>query len=149
MPYNVSFISLGCAKNQVNCEQMMATVQHAGHNVVLSPEGADVAVVNTCGFLASACEEAIDNILEMAALKAEGKLKKIIVTGCMAQRYKGDVLSEMPEVDAVLGTGSYGDIALAIDEVMGAQTLRPCHICLLYTSPSPRDLSTSRMPSSA
>ena len=56
MPYNVSFISLGCAKNQVNCEQMMATVQHAGHNVVLSPEGADVAVVNTCCFLASACE---------------------------------------------------------------------------------------------
>jgi len=72
MPYNVSFISLGCAKNQVNCEQMMATVQHAGHNVVLSPEGADVAVVNTCGFLASACEEAIDNILEMAELKKEG-----------------------------------------------------------------------------
>ena len=108
MPYNVSFISLGCAKNQVNCEQMMATVQHVGHNVVLSPEGADVAVVNTCGFLASACEEAIDNILEMAELKKEGKLKKIIVTGCMAQRYKDDVLHELPEVDAVLGTGSYG-----------------------------------------
>lgn len=118
MPYNVSFISLGCAKNQVNCEQMMATVQHAGHNVVLSPEGADVAVVNTCGFLASACEEAIDNILEMAELKKEGKLKKIIVTGCMAQRYKDDVLHELPEVDAVLGTGSYGEIARAVDEVM-------------------------------
>ena len=116
MPYNVSFISLGCAKNQVNCEQMMATVQHAGHNVVLLPEGADVAVVNTCGFLASACEEAIDNILEMAELKKEGKLKKIIVTGCMAQRYKDDVLHELPEVDAVLGTGSYGEIARAIDE---------------------------------
>ena len=113
MPYNVSFISLGCAKNQVNCEQMMATVQHAGHNVVLSPEGADVAVVNTCGFLASACEEAIDNILEMAELKKEGKLKKIIVTGCMAQRYKDDVLHELPEVDAVLGTGSYGDEVMA------------------------------------
>ena len=113
MPYNVSFISLGCAKNQVNCEQMMATVQHAGHNVVLSPEGADVAVVNTCGFLASACEEAIDNILEMAELKKEGKLKKIIVTGCMAQRYKDDVLHELPEVDAVLGPGSYGEIACA------------------------------------
>ena len=128
MPYNVSFISLGCAKNQVNCEQMMATVQHAGHNVVLSPEGADVAVVNTCGFLASACEEAIDNILEMAELKKEGKLKKIIVTGCMAQRYKGDVLSEMPEVDAVLGTGSYGDIARAVDEVMAPGGLRPCYM---------------------
>lgn len=90
---------------------MMATVQHAGHNVILSPEGADVAVVNTCGFLASACEEAIDNILEMAELKKEGKLKKIIVTGCMAQRYKDDVLRELPEVDALLGTGSYGEIA--------------------------------------
>ncbi len=125
MPYNVSFISLGCAKNQVNCEQMMATVQHAGHNVVLSPEGADVAVVNTCGFLASACEEAIDNILEMAELKKEGKLKKIIVTGCMAQRYKDDVLHELPEVDAVLGTGSYGEIARAVDEVMAPGGLRP------------------------
>ena len=128
MPYNVSFISLGCAKNQVNCEQMMATVQHAGHNVVLSPEGADVAVVNTCGFLASACEEAIDNILEMAELKQEGKLKKIIVTGCMAQRYKDDVLHELPEVDAVLGTGSYGEIARAVDEVMAPGGLRPCYM---------------------
>ena len=128
MPYNVSFISLGCAKNQVNCEQMMATVQHAGHNVVLSPEGADVAVVNTRGFLASACEEAIDNILEMAALKKEGKLKKIIVTGCMAQRYKDDVLHELPEVDAVLGTGSYGEIARAVDEVMAPGGLRPCYM---------------------
>ena len=127
MPYKVSFISLGCAKNQVNCEQMMATVQYAGHSIQLSPEGADVAVVNTCGFLASACEEAIDNILEMAELKRNGLLKKIIVTGCMAQRYKDDVLHELPEVDAVLGTGSYGDIALAVDEVMQG-ALRPCHM---------------------
>jgi len=86
--YNVSFISLGCAKNQVNCEQMMATVEAAGHTVTASPMGADVVVVNTCGFLASACEEAIDNILEMAELKKAGQVKKIIVTGCMAQRYK-------------------------------------------------------------
>ena len=133
MPYNVSFISLGCAKNQVNCEQMMATVQHVGHNVVLSPEGADVAVVNTCGFLASACEEAIDNILEMAELKKEGKLKKIIVTGCMAQRYKDDVLHELPEVDAVLGTGSYGDIATAIAEVM-EKGEKPCHLGNIHTA---------------
>ena len=128
MPCKVSFISLGCAKNQVNCEQMMATVRSAGHEVQLAPEGADVAVVNTCGFLASACEEAIDNILEMAELKKEGKLKKIIVTGCMAQRYKDDVLHELPEVDAVLGTGSYGDIARAVDEVMGGSGLRPCYM---------------------
>ena len=135
MSYNVFFISLGCAKNQVNCEQMMATVQHAGHNIVLSPEGADVAVVNTCGFLASACEEAIDNILEMAELKQEGGLKKIIVTGCMAQRYKDDVLRELPEVDAVLGTGSYGDIALALDEVMSGAALRPCHMGDIHHCP--------------
>ena len=135
MSYNVFFISLGCAKNQVNCEQMMATVQHAGHNIVLSPEGADVAVVNTCGFLASACEEAIDNILEMAGLKQEGRLKKIIVTGCMAQRYKDDVLRELPEVDAVLGTGSYGDIALALDEVMSGAAPRPCHMGDIHHCP--------------
>ena len=99
MSYNVSFISLGCAKNQVNCEQMMATCQAAGYHIQAAPEGCDVVVVNTCGFLASACEEAIDNILEMAELKKAGQIKKILVTGCMAQRYKDDVLKELPEVD--------------------------------------------------
>ena len=106
MSYHVAFISLGCAKNQVNCEQMMATAQAAGHTVIGAPEGADVVVVNTCGFLSSACEEAIDNILEMAELKKAGQIKKILVTGCMAQRYKDDVLNELPEVDGILGTGS-------------------------------------------
>ena len=133
MSYKVSFISLGCAKNQVNCEQMMAAVQAAGHTIVMDPDGADVAVVNTCGFLASACEEAIDNILEMAELKKTGRLKKLLVTGCMAQRYKEDVLGELPEVDGILGTGSYGDIAQAIDEVM-AKGLRPCHIGNIHTA---------------
>ena len=133
MSYKVSFISLGCAKNQVNCEQMMAAVQAAGHTIVMDPDGADVAVVNTCGFLASACEEAIDNILEMAELKKAGRLKKLLVTGCMAQRYKEDVLGELPEVDGILGTGSYGDIAQAIDEVM-AKGLRPCHLGNIHTA---------------
>ena len=126
MAYNVAFISLGCAKNQVNCEQMMAAAQAAGNTVQASPEGADVVVVNTCGFLASACEEAIESILEMAELKKAGRVKKILVSGCMAQRYQEDVLRELPEVDGVLGTGSYGDIVRAIDEVM-VQGLRPCH----------------------
>ena len=80
MSYIVSFISLGCAKNQVNCEQMMATVQTEGHTIQIAPEGADVGVINTCGFLASACEEAIENVLEMAELKKNGQVKKIIVT---------------------------------------------------------------------
>ena len=127
MAYNVAFISLGCAKNQVNCEQMMAAAQAAGNTVQAAPEGADVVVVNTCGFLASACEEAIENILEMAELKKAGKVKKILVSGCMAQRYQKDVLQELPEVDGILGTGSYGDIAQAIDQVM-AQGLRPCFL---------------------
>ena len=122
MPYNISFISLGCAKNQVNCEQMMASVQAAGHTIQVQPEGADVVVVNTCGFLQSACEEAIDNILEMAELKKRaGQVQKILVTGCMTQRYKQDVLNELPEVDGILGTGSYGDICAAIDEVMAGR----------------------------
>lgn len=133
MSYHISFISLGCAKNQVNCEQMMAACQAAGYTIQAEPEGADVAVVNTCGFLASACEEAIDNVLEMAELKRAGKVKKILVTGCMAQRYKDDVLSELPEVDGILGTGSYGDIAGAIAEVM-EQGQRPCHLGNINTA---------------
>ena len=133
MSYNVSFISLGCAKNQVNCEQMMATCQAAGYHLQAAPEGCDVVVVNTGGFLASACEEAIDNILEMAELKKAGQVKKILVTGCMAQRYKEDVLKELPEVDGILGTGSYDDIAGAIVEVM-EQGLRPCHIGNIHTA---------------
>ena len=133
MSYNVSFISLGCAKNQVNCEQMMATCQAAGYNIQAAPESCDEGVVNTCGFLASACEEAIDNILEMAELKKAGQVKKILVTGCMAQRYKEDVLNELPEVDGILGTGSYDDIAGAIAEVM-EQGLRPCHIGNIHTA---------------
>ena len=133
MSCKIAFISLGSAKNQVNCEQMMATCQKAGYTIQAAPEGADVVVVNTCGFLTSACEEAIDNILEMAELKKAGQVKKILVTGCMAQRYKEDVLSELPEVDGVLGTGSYGDIADAVAEVMD-QGLRPCHLGNIHTA---------------
>ncbi len=141
--YQIAFISLGCAKNQVNCEQMMSAVQAAGHAVRAEPEGSDVVVVNTCGFLASACEEAIETILEMAELKRAGRVKKILVAGCMAQRYKGDVLEELPEVDGLLGTGSYGDVVRAIEEVMDLR-LRPCHLGNIHTAPQngPRILST-------
>ncbi|MET0016132.1 30S ribosomal protein S12 methylthiotransferase RimO [Oscillibacter sp.] len=132
MSYSVAFISLGCAKNQVNCEQMMSTVTAAGHTVAADPDGADVAVVNTCGFLASACEEAIDHILQMSELKKEGRLKKILVTGCMAQRYQEDVLDELPEVDGILGTGSYTDVATAVDAVMAGE--RPCRFGSIHTA---------------
>ena len=134
MSYTVSFISLGCAKNQVNCEQMMSTVQAAGHDIRVQPEGSDVVVINTCGFLASACEEAIENVLEMAELKRQGLVKKIVVTGCMAQRYKTDVANELPEVDAVLGTGSYGEIADVIEQVMEGDE-RPCIFGNIHTAP--------------
>ena len=120
----VSFISLGCAKNTVNAEQMMALCRDAGMELLSAPEGADVVVINTCGFIDSAKSEAIDNILAMAELKAEGQIGKILVTGCLSQRYKQEILSELPEVDGVLGTGSYSEIVSAIEEVTGGGT--PC-----------------------
>ena len=113
----VSFISLGCAKNTVNAEQMMALCRDAGMELLAAPEGADVVVINTCGFIDSAKSEAIDNILAMGELKAEGQIGKILVTGCLSQRYKEEILSELPEVDGVLGTGSYSEIVSAIEEV--------------------------------
>ena len=143
MSYKISYTSLGCAKNQVNCEQMMALVQAAGHEIVPAPAGADVAVVNTCGFLASACEEAIGHVLELAELKRAGTLQKILVTGCMAQRYQADVLEELPEIDGILGTGSYGDIVQAVAGLM-EEGLRPCRLGNIHTAPQngPRILST-------
>ena len=120
----VSFISLGCAKNTVNAEQMMALCRDAGMELLSAPEGADVVVINTCGFIDSAKSEAIDNILAMAELKAEGQIGKILVTGCLSQRYKQEILTELPEVDGVLGTGSYSEIVPALHEVVSGGT--PC-----------------------
>ena len=122
MAYKVAFVSLGCAKNLVNTEQMMALCRKAGHTVTGEPEGADVAVLNTCGFIESAKSEAIDNILELAQLKDAGKLKKLLVTGCLTQRYPDDIRAELPEVDGMLGTGSYTDVVAAVEELMAGQT---------------------------
>ena len=118
----IAFVSLGCAKNLVNTEQMMALVQAAGHTVTGEPEGADVAVLNTCGFIDSAKSEAIQNILELAALKDQGKLGKLLVAGCLTQRYRDEILEELPEIDGILGTGSYTDIVPAIESVMEGDT---------------------------
>ena len=115
---NIGFISLGCAKNQVDCERMMYRVQEAGHNVKADVVGSDVVVINTCGFIDSAKSEAIDFILQTAALKAEGLVGKILVTGCMSQRYQTEILDEMPEVDGILGTGSYTEIVPAIEALL-------------------------------
>jgi len=97
---------------------MMSLCREAGHTLCPAPEGADAVIINTCGFLTSASEEAIQNILQMAQLKAEKKIKKILVTGCMTQRYAEDVFTELPEVDGILGTGSYKDIVSAVEAVM-------------------------------
>ena len=115
---NIGFISLGCAKNQVDCERMMYRVQEAGHTVKGDIIGSDVVVINTCGFIDSAKSEAIDYILQTAALKDEGLVGKILVTGCLSQRYQMDILNEMPEVDGVLGTGSYTEIVPAIEALL-------------------------------
>ena len=115
---NIGFISLGCAKNQVDCERMMFRVQEAGHTVMEDLPGSDVVVINTCGFIDSAKSEAIDYILSTAAMKAAGQVGKILVTGCLSQRYQGDILEEMPEVDGILGTGSYTKIVPAIEQLL-------------------------------
>ncbi|MBQ6116296.1 MAG: 30S ribosomal protein S12 methylthiotransferase RimO [Oscillospiraceae bacterium] len=120
----VSFISLGCAKNLVNTEQMMALCRDAGMELLPDSPGADVVVINTCGFIDSAKSEAIDTILSVAAQKEAGQVGKILVAGCLSQRYKEEILSELPEVDGILGTGSYGDIVPAIREVVSGGT--PC-----------------------
>ena len=120
---NIGFISLGCAKNQVDCERMMYRVQEAGYDVQPDVVGCDVVVINTCGFIDSAKSEAIDFILQMGQLKAEGLVGKILVTGCLSQRYQDQIMAEMPEVDGVLGTGSYTEIVSAIDRLLEDQTV--------------------------
>ena len=120
---NIGFISLGCAKNQVDCERMMFRVQEAGFTVQPDVIGADVVVINTCGFIDSAKAEAIDSILQMAQLKAQGLVGKILVTGCLSQRYQQEILQEMPEVDGILGTGSYTEVVPAIEKLLAGESV--------------------------
>ena len=114
----IGVISLGCAKNQVDCERMMYRVQEAGHEVTMDPAGCDVVVINTCGFIDSAKSEAIDNILQTAQLKDAGMVGKILVTGCLSQRYQHEILDQLPEVDGVLGTGSYHRIVPVVEALL-------------------------------
>ena len=121
MEKTFAMISLGCAKNLVNSEQMLYLLDEAGFTLVPEPEGADLAIVNTCGFIDAAKSEAIDNILQMAELKKEGRLGGLIVTGCLSERYKDSILEELPEIDAVLGVGSFGDIVGAANAVLAGR----------------------------
>ena len=121
MEKSFAMISLGCAKNLVNSEQMLYLMDEAGYTLVPEPDGADLVIVNTCGFIDAAKSEAIDAILEMAELKKAGRLGALIVTGCLAERYKDSILEELPEIDAVLGVGSFGEIVQAADNVLAGR----------------------------
>ncbi len=118
MAYKVSMVSLGCPKNQVDAEAMLATLQNEGFELTPAEAEADAIIINTCGFIESAKAEAIENILECSAYKKDGKLKALIVTGCLAERYKDDVTEEIPEVDVVVGIGSNKDIARITKEAI-------------------------------
>ena len=118
----IAMISLGCAKNLVNTEQMMFLLEEAGYEVTGETNGAAAVVVNTCGFIESAKSEAIETILDLAREKEEGRTGKIIVAGCLAERYKGEILAEMPEIDAVIGVGSFGEIAGTVERVLDGRS---------------------------
>jgi ribosomal protein S12 methylthiotransferase len=118
----IGFLSLGCPKNLVDGEVMLGIARDAGHEIITEASGADVLVVNTCAFIDSAKQESIDAILEMAALKRDGKCSRLVVTGCLAERYRHDLQKEIPEIDAVLGTGEVPEILTALGD--GRSALR-------------------------
>src|SRR5689334_8089936 len=152
----IGLISLGCPKNLVDSEVMLGLAQDAGHELTRDPAGADVLVVNTCAFIDKAKQESIDAILEMAQHKKDGTAKRLIVTGCLAERYREELKTEIPEIDAVLGTGEVPEIVNAIGGSSnvrlepdatpltfhrGLQTAPPTYI---YDSDTPRLLATPR-----
>lgn len=118
MAIKVGMVSLGCSKNLVDSERMLYKLKQKGYELVTEPGLADIAVVNTCGFIKAAKEEAIETILELAALKADGTLKKIVITGCLSERYREEAAELFPEADAVIGIGNNKDIVDILDEVM-------------------------------
>lgn len=121
--YKIGMISLGCPKNQVDAERMLALLDKNEFEIADCYEGVDAVIVNTCGFIDDAKREAIENILDMAQLKEEGTVKKIIVTGCLAQRHQEEIFTEIPEVDAVVGIGSNGNIADIVKKVIEGEKI--------------------------
>lgn len=127
MAKKIGFISLGCPKNQIDSELMLAKLDAAGFEITDTPVGADVVIINTCGFIEAAKQEAIDNILEMAEYKSQGDVGKIIVLGCLAQRYRDEILKELPEVDAVAGIGENGNIVEFVNRVLASDGPVGCY----------------------
>ncbi len=121
MAIRVGMVSLGCPKNQVDAEKMMFSLRKYGFELIQDAALADVAIINTCGFIQSAKEEAIETMLEFIALKKEGRIKGVICTGCLAERYKQDILDEMPELDAVVSLGKDAEIAQIVKDIMSGE----------------------------
>lgn len=119
----VGMVSLGCPKNQMDAELMLAKLRDAGFDITADAEDADAVVINTCGFIEDAKREAIETILEFARLKEEGRIRGLVVTGCLAQRYGEELCREMPECDAVLGLGANGDIVSAVEAALAGETM--------------------------
>ncbi|HNX64030.1 MAG TPA: 30S ribosomal protein S12 methylthiotransferase RimO [Oscillospiraceae bacterium] len=123
MNIKVGMVSLGCSKNQVDAERMLYKIKEAGYKLSEDPALSDVVIVNTCGFIESAKQEAIDTILEFCQLKKEGRIKKVIISGCLAERYKEEVSEQIPEADAVIGIGCNDDICGIIDRALSGETI--------------------------
>jgi ribosomal protein S12 methylthiotransferase len=144
----IGFVSLGCPKNLVDSEVMMGLSQEGGHTLTPNPEDADVLVINTCAFIDSAKEESVNTILELAEFKKHGSCKRLVVTGCLGERYRDELKAQIPEIDAVLGTGDVPEIVGAIE---GTRTTRKIPLTLvrdlptyLYDAESPRVFATPR-----
>lgn len=118
MPIKIGLVSIGCEKNRVDAEMMLYSLKEAGYEIDQNAENADVVIINTCGFIRAAKEESIDEIFNFVRLKEQGKIKAIVVTGCLSERYKHDVMKEIPQIDAVVGIGALDEIVNVIEKVL-------------------------------
>ena len=142
----VHFTTLGCPKNQVDSELMLGMLTRAGHEIVDAAEGAECLVVNTCAFIDRAREESVNTILELAQLKERGRARSLIVTGCLTQRYGGEILKEVPEVNAILGTSELDRIVALVSQADGRRDwVTSAPPGYLYDARTPR-LLTARVP---
>ena len=138
----IALISLGCPKNLVNSEEMAALLQEAGYAFTGAPEEADAVIVNTCAFIESAKSEAIEKLLEIAALREINPGLKLIAAGCLAQRYSREIRTELPEVDAIIGTGSYSEVVSVVESVLSGGRPTVCGSISAPLRELPRAVST-------
>ena len=131
MSTSIAFVSLGCDKNLIDSENMLGLLKEAGFNLIIDEAQAEVIVINTCCFIQEAQEESIDTILQMALYKKEGKCKALIVTGCMAERYKKETMQEISEIDGIIGTTAYDQIVPVIQKVLQGEKVEAFQIFIV------------------